>query len=185
MTLTELEFSVLDWLAEHLRCGLMDGLMPLITRLGDGGYFWITLLILLMIPKKTRKLGAAMAVALLINVVLCNLTLKPLVARPRPFDLREVALLIPPPEDFSFPSGHTSSSFAAAGALLFMKAEKELWIPSACLAVLIAFSRLYLYVHFPTDVLGGILLGLFSAFVGVRTVKCLCRLLEEKSQRRA
>ena len=178
MTITELDLAVLDWIAAHLRGGLMDTLMPLVTRLGDGGYFWITLLLLLLIPKKTRRLGLSMAVAMLLNLVLCNLTLKPLIARPRPFTIREVELLIPKPGEFSFPSGHTSSSFAAAGALLFAGAEKTLWVPSMILAALIAFSRLYLYVHYPTDVLGGVVLGLLCGFLGSLAVKGFWRFWE-------
>lgn len=105
-----------------------------------------------------------MLTALILDVLLCNMMLKPLVARMRPFTVNTgVELLINAPEDFSFPSGHTTASFAAAFALLFSK--NKLWIPSVVLAVLIAFSRLYLYVHYPTDILAGILLGFIASIV--------------------
>lgn len=169
--LTELELSILDFIRTHLTCGFLDTVMPLITRLGNGGIFWIALAVLLLIPRKTRKLGAAMAIAMLLDLLLCNLLLKPLVARTRPFALRDVALLIEAPHDYSFPSGHTAVSFAAAGALSFMKARGSR--PALILASLIGLSRLYLYVHFPTDVLGGVLVGLFCGFFGAYLTKKL------------
>ena len=114
-----------------------------------------------------------MLTALALDVLLCNVMLKPLVGRMRPFTVNTgMELLINAPKDFSFPSGHTAASFAAAFALLFVK--NKLWIPSMILASLIAFSRLYLYVHYPTDVLAGILLGLI---VGV-AANVICRLAE-------
>ena len=99
-----------------------------------------------------------MAAALCIDVIVCNGILKNLFARTRPFDVNEaVQLLITAPKDFSFPSGHTAASFAA---------EKKLWKVSLVLAVLIAFSRMYLYVHYPTDILGGVLVGLGAGAAG-------------------
>lgn len=114
-----------------------------------------------------------MLTALALDVLLCNVMLKPLVGRMRPFTVNTgMELLINAPKDFSFPSGHTAASFAAAFALLFVK--NKLWIPSMILASLIAFSRLYLYVHYPTDVLAGILLGLIVSVAA----NVICRLAE-------
>ena len=94
-----------------------------------------------------------------------QLLLKPIIARPRPFTFRpELTLLVKAPRDFSFPSGHTAASFAAASALLFSKAKG--WIPAMVLAALIALSRLYLYVHYPTDVLAGVVVGVLCGFFG-------------------
>ena len=91
--------------------------------------------------------------------------LKPLIARLRPFTVNTaIELLIPPPSDFSFPSGHTFASFASATAIL--KNNRRLGIPAIILAVLIAFSRLYLYVHYPTDVFFGLLLGILAGLIG-------------------
>ena len=102
---------------------------------------------------------------LVLEVICCNLVLKPLVARVRPCDVNTaVQLLISRPDDFSFPSGHTGASFAAVSALCCSRSR--LWIPSLVLAVLIAFSRLYLYVHYPTDILAGMLLGITSGWLG-------------------
>ena len=137
-----------------------------ITHLGDAGIFWIVLAVVLLLIPKTRKSGLIVAAALCIDVIVCNGILKNLFARTRPFDVNEaVQLLITAPKDFSFPSGHTAASFAAVAALYFA-GEKKLWKVSLVLAVLIAFSRMYLYVHYPTDILGGVLVGLGAGAAG-------------------
>jgi undecaprenyl-diphosphatase len=170
--LTQIDFQVLDWIADHLRCGFLDHLMPLITYLGEYGILWILLALVLLCRKCTRRDGVAVAVALLLEVLLCTCILKPLVARDRPCWVREdVELLIRVSRDHSFPSGHAAASFAAAGALLFRKARGR--IPALVLAIAIGFSRLYLYVHFPSDVLAGALLGLLCGFLGCWTAKLL------------
>lgn len=108
--------------------------------------------------KKTRAWGIAVSAALLVDLLLCNVLLKPLVARPRPYTFRpELTLLVKAPRDFSFPSGHAAASFAAASALLYSKCRG--WIPATALAAAIALSRLYLYVHYPSDVICGAVLG--------------------------
>ena len=160
-----MDFYILDFIQSHWRCAFLDTTMPLITRLGDAGILWIlSALVLLLIPK-TRKVGAAVAAALVLEALFCNLLVKPLVARIRPYDINTaVQLLIKAPADFSFPSGHTGASFAAVSALFFRK--NRWWIPGVILAVLIAFSRLYLYVHYPTDVLAGVVIGIFFGWLG-------------------
>lgn len=159
-----LELNILDWI-QTLHTSAGDSLMVFITNLGNSGFIWILLDILLLIFPKTRRVGAAMAFALILELILCNGVLKPLVGRTRPFDINtDVALLISPPADFSFPSGHTASGFAATSALCF--AKSRLRFPALILAALIAFSRLYLYVHFPSDVLAGILLGVLTGAAG-------------------
>ena len=158
------DLPVLDWIAEHLWCPFLDTVMPIITHLGDGGILWIALAILLLFLPKCRKTGLAMGIALLMGLLVCNLWLKPWVGRLRPFDYqlqcygRVIPLLIQAPTDFSFPSGHTIASFEAA-AVLWLQHRK--WgIAAMILAVCIAFSRLYLYVHYPTDVFFAMLLGI-------------------------
>ena len=163
--MTELDFMILDWVQAHLRCGFLDTLMPIITALGEYGALWMLLTAILLIRKDTRQTGVMLAIALALDVLLCNVILKPLVARPRPFALREIELLIAAPRDFSFPSGHSAASFAAAGALLFGKCRGR-WA-ALLLATAIALSRLYLYVHYPSDVVCGAALGLLCGFVGV------------------
>lgn len=159
------DLGILEFIQTYLQCDLLDSVMPFITKLGDGGILWICSALLLLGFPKTRKTGAAMMVSLGLEVICCNLLLKPFVARPRPCDVNPaMELLIPRPEGFSFPSGHTGASFAAASALLF--GRNRLGIPAFVLASLIGFSRLYLYVHYPTDVFAGALLGIMLGWLG-------------------
>lgn len=165
-----IDFGILDFIQANLRCGLLDTVMPLITKLGDGGILWICCSLLLLIYPKTRKVGAVMAVSLALEALFCNVLLKPLVARIRPYDVNfNVQLLIPRPKDFSFPSGHTGASFAAVSALFFCRSRFS--ISALVMAVLIGFSRLYLYVHYPTDVLAGVLIGIVFGWLGNMLVK--------------
>ena len=162
------DFPILDWIAEHLWCPFLDTVMPGITHLGDGGILWIALALLLLCLPKWRKTGLTMGIALLMGLLICNLWLKPWIGRLRPFDYQlqcygtVIPLLIEAPTDASFPSGHTIASFEAA-TVLFLR-HKKWGIAALVLAALIAFSRLYLYVHYPTDVLGAMVLGIGIAF---------------------
>ncbi len=163
------DMAILDLIQSNIRTGFMDAIMPFITQLGDAGLIWIILSIGLIIPKKTRKIGFVMIIALILNGIICNIILKPMLARIRPFDVNTaVKLLINKPRDFSFPSGHTSASFTAASVLFFRKSK--LFVPSLVLAFLISFSRLYLYVHYPSDVLAGLVLGVLCGYIGHRAV---------------
>ena len=159
--ITNLDFLILD-IIKNLRCGILDFVMPYITSLGNGGIIWIIAGLLMLCFKKTRKTGITVLISLLLSLIFCNLLIKPNVMRTRPFNLIEMELLIAPPNDFSFPSGHASSSFAAAVSMYLNNKQLGRW--AILLASLIAFSRLYLYVHFPTDVLAGIVLGTILAF---------------------
>ena len=165
-----MELQVLDAL-QTIHNPVLDTLMCAITRLGDAGIFWILLCMVLLILPKTRRSGVILMAALLVDLVICNGILKPLVHRIRPFDVKTgIELLVKQPTDYSFPSGHTAASFASVTAL-YLAGEKKLWIPALVLAVLIAFSRLYLYVHYPTDVLGGVVAGLAAGALGYWLVK--------------
>ena len=164
------EFWILDGI-QNLRTPAADVLMPFITRFGNGGVIWIVLTVILLLIPKTRKTGLILAAALILDGIFCNLFLKNLVRRIRPCDINDaVRLLIPYPSDYSFPSGHTAVSFAAASALYFA-GEKYLWKAALVLAAFIAFSRMYLYVHYPTDILGGALLGILCGYLGCRIVQ--------------
>lgn len=168
------ELVILDWIGAHLRCGALDGIMTAVSRVCDHGEVWILLAAVLLMLPRTRKAGLCLACALVVDLLLCNLWLKPMIGRVRPFVFRpEVALLVPPPGDASFPSGHTASSFTAVVAL--KGAGSRLWKPALALAVLIAFSRLYLYVHWPTDILGGVLAGAAAGWLGVKLASVLDR----------
>jgi undecaprenyl-diphosphatase len=165
-----MEIHILDMI-QNLRTPIGDVVVPLITRLGDAGIIWIILTVLLLIIPKTRKTGVIMMAALLVDVLLCNVLIKNLVARTRPFDVNiAVQLLVAKPRDYSFPSGHTAASFASVTAL-YLAGEKKMWKAALVLAVLIALSRLYLYVHYPTDIIGGVVFGSLSGYLGYKIVE--------------
>lgn len=177
------EFAILDFIQNNLRTNIGDAFFVVVTHLGDKGMIWILLGVLLLIWPRTRKAGFAVLLALLADLILCNMILKPLVARVRPYHINTaINLLIPEPGKYSFPSGHTAGSFAAAFALFFRK-ENKLWQWSMVLASLIAFSRMYLYVHFPTDILGGIAVGLICGYLGHVLVSKVYPYLKEKGIR--
>jgi len=170
------EYTILDFFRFNIKNDFLDIIVPFVTSLGNGGFIWILLTIVLLSVKKTRKTGCYMVISLLLSLIVCNLTLKPVIARPRPFEIhKDILLLIKTPSDFSFPSGHTSSSFAAATAFLMgnintYNGKKYLsnkkWVFALLfLATLIALSRLYLYVHFPSDVFAALLLGILFGSV--------------------
>ncbi|MDD6325197.1 MAG: phosphatase PAP2 family protein [Lachnospiraceae bacterium] len=178
----EIELRILDWI-QTWHTPVLDGLMCAITTLGNAGAIWILLGLLLFLNTKTRKTGAVVMAALVLDVLFCNVLLKPYIARVRPCDVNTaVSLLIARPKDFSFPSGHTAASFAAVAALWFA-GEKKLVKPAFVLACLIAFSRLYLYVHYPTDILGGIVVGMVAGYLGYRIVQKGIAYYTEKQDR--
>lgn len=164
------DLPILEWIAENLWCGFLDAVMPVITLLGDAGIFWIAVAVVMLLIPKYRKTGLGMGIALIMGLLVCNVTMKPLFARIRPYDYqllhfgKEIQLLIEAQHDFSFPSGHTLASFEAATVIAIN--NKKLGIPALILACLIAFSRLYLYVHYPTDVLFSVAMGIGFAFLG-------------------
>ena len=164
------DLPILDWIAANLWCPVLDTVMPIITMFGDGGIFWIAISVILLFTKKYRKTGLSMAFALSMGLLICNIILKPGVARIRPYDFqmeyfsREIQLIAGGMHDFSFPSGHTIASFEACTAL--MLGNKKFGIPATVLAVLVAFSRLYLYLHYPTDVIVSIILGTLFGILG-------------------
>lgn len=153
------ELVILDWIQDNFRCALLDAVMPAASWICNHGEVWVLLALCLLLTKKYRRVGWNVAVALLLDLICCNLILKPLIGRVRPFMVNPVPLLVPPPLDASFPSGHTAASFAAAAALWARPGSRRMGLPALALACLIAFSRLYLYVHWPSDVLAGAVLG--------------------------
>lgn len=163
------DLPILNFIKDHLWCPFLDLVMPWITVLGDSGLVWIAIAVVLLFFPKTRKTGLAMGAALILGLLVCNVTLKPLVGRIRPYDYVEhygttIQLLIEAQHDFSFPSGHTIASFEGATVLLLY--NKKAGIAAMVLACLIAFSRLYLYVHYPTDVIASVILGVAFGFLG-------------------
>ncbi len=177
------DLPILDWIAARLHSPVMDGFMSFITHFGDAGLFWIAIAVLLLCLPKYRRLGLGMGLSLLIGLLICNITLKPLIARIRPYDYqwnvfhKQIDLLIAAPKDFSFPSGHTLASFESATVLMLN--NKRLGIPALILACLVAFSRLYLYVHYPTDVLFALVMGVAIGFLGNWLAKVIYKKLKK------
>lgn len=170
-----LDGNILLFLQNFVRNPILDPIVIFITSLGDKGFIWIIGTILLLIPEKTRKIGWMSALALLGSLMLNNNLIKNLVARPRPFTvLSDLSILIPKPGEFSFPSGHTSSSFAAA-AVFYRHLPKKIGIPALVLAGLIGFSRLYVGVHYPTDVLAGAVMGILLSYLAEIMINFLNR----------
>lgn len=163
-----LDATVLLWIQEHLRTALLNGPMVFVSTLGNAGIFWIVLGLILSCIPKTRKYGILALLSLLVCFLFNNILLKNLIARPRPYtQIPELIMLMKCPADHSFPSGHACSSFAVAGSLMWtMKSRwNALRIPALILAILIAFSRLYVGVHYPTDILAGVAIGLLGSFI--------------------
>lgn len=166
--LNEFELPILWWIREHLTNPFLDTVMPYITSLARHGEFWILLALILICFKKTRKAGVAMGIAMALGFLIGNIGLKNIIARTRPYDMVEVEVLVKHLSDFSFPSGHTLVSFNAAIALHHY--HRRWGVVALVLATVIALSRLYLFVHYPTDVLAGLLLAVGIAFVSCRLV---------------
>lgn len=174
--LNEFELPVLFWIREHLTTPFLDTVMPYISSLAHTGEFWILLALILLCFKKTRKAGLAMGLAMICGYLIGNMGMKNLFARTRPYNVVEVDLLVEKLKDFSFPSGHTLVSFEAATALFFY--HRKGGIAALALATVIAYSRLYLFVHYPTDVVAGALLGIAIALAACYLIN---RLWDRKS----
>lgn len=169
--MNQFEASIILWIQENLR-GALDGLWLFITHLGDEGILWIILGIILLFWKKTRPIGFTMLISLLFDFLIINVTLKDLIARPRPFVVNEaITPLITDVSPYrSFPSGHSGGSFAAMFAL-YKWVPKKIGIPAIVLAALVALSRLYVGVHYPTDILAGCVVGFMCSVWAYYLVK--------------
>ena len=182
MTLQQLDMSILLWIQEHLRIAALTPFWKVITFLGNGGWFWLVAAAVLLIPKKTRRVGITALLSITIGFLITNVLLKNIVARPRPFDAyTEIIPLITRPTDFSFPSGHTCASFACA-LVFFRMLPKKYGVPAVVLAGMVAFSRLYLGVHYPGDVLGGFLVAAFASTLAYHLMQEYHKKAKEQSE---
>ena len=162
LLLWKFDFEILFFIRDHIRNGFLNKVVPFYTSLGDDGIIWIVLGLVMLIPKKTRKCGIMVLAALLVMLVVNNIILKNLIARPRPYAtypelIEDLADIIHVPSSYSFPSGHTVSAMAVAFTILTQ--HKKFGIVTLVFATLMGLSRLYVGVHFPTDVYGGIIVG--------------------------
>ncbi len=157
--------AVMTFVQSGFHNPITDTIFPAVTYLGESGIFWILLsLLIIALGRKNgwRTTGCLMLAAMLLGLLLGEIALKNIICRPRPVqEMPEISLLIPPPSGYSFPSGHSCASFAAA-TIIFLK-DKRPGTAALALAALIAFSRVFLFVHYPTDVLAGSLLGVLCA----------------------
>ena len=164
-----IEFAFLDYL-QTLRTPFLDQLMLYITAFVGDGEVVVAFGIVLLCFKRTREAGLTLLIAMLIAFLLSSLGLKKLFARIRPCNINTaVDMLVARPHSFSFPSGHTTQAFALFMSMYFTK-MKKLFIVTACIGLVICFSRMYLYVHFPTDILGGAVVGTLSAYIAWKIV---------------
>lgn len=162
----------LVWIAQNIRCALLDPFMKLYTQLGNTGMLFIVLGLLMLLFKPTRKAGFSALCAMLIGLVVVNFTIKPLVSRPRPWLVMENFVnLVPEKDPNSFPSGHTNSAFAFALAVCVAAPKRWMKITAVCMAAVMGLSRLYVGVHFPSDVLAGAVIGSLCGLAGAWVVK--------------
>ncbi len=174
------DLAVFEWV-QSIQSHFLTAIMTTVTTLGDEGIIFIVLGLVLLCTKKYRKAGVSILVALVVMLLLNNIVLKELIARPRPFNLdpetydwwyevyKYPYFNIHQPSSYSFPSGHTSSAFAAAIALLCH--DRKLGIPTTIFAAIMGFSRIYVEVHYCTDVIGGAIVGIIYALIGVLIAK--------------
>lgn len=174
LILEKMDMMVLLWIQDYLRVSITTPFWKFITLLGNGGWFWILVSVLLIFLKKTRYVGVTALVSIMMGFIVTNLILKNVIARPRPFDVTSAVIpLITKPADFSFPSGHTCASFSAA-LVYYRMLPKKYGISALLLASMIAFSRLYLGVHYPSDITGGIAIAFIVSSLAALGVKKCC-----------
>lgn len=158
----EFDDKVIHFVDENLRCEFMDKIMRFVSSLGNNGAIWIGIAFaLIILGGEKRKAGWLMIFSLAVEASICNVIIKPTVARVRPNDKHNLDITIKRPTDYSFPSGHTAASFAAAYSMCLSGFKKGL--PMIYLSILMGFSRIYLLVHYPMDVIVGAILGIVSA----------------------
>lgn len=178
--LLRLDGNILLWIQEYVRCAPLSAVMEPFTMLGNAGLLWIILSLAMLCVRKTRKAGALALLAMALGLVVTNLTIKPLVDRSRPWLMVEgLAHLVEENDPHSFPSGHTCAAFAAG--IVWMRTLPWRWGRAAAvlLAVLMGLSRLYVGVHYPTDVLVGAAIGTLCAWTAWK----LYQIYEDKRNR--
>lgn len=179
------DISVLNFIQENIVNPVLDVFFSLITHLGDDGIFWIAIAVVMLFFEKTRKTGIMMGAALILGLIIGNGVLKNVFGRVRPYALDDAMrsidqLLVKAPSDASFPSGHTLASFEASVVLMIR--DKRFGIPALIIAVCVALSRLYLYIHFPTDVIAGAILGTVNAVLAVLIVNTAWKAIEARKK---
>ncbi len=183
--LNTFELGILDLIQQSFKCSFLDVFMKTVTLLGEDGIFFICMAVVMLFFRKTRKTGLMIGAALLMGFIIGNLILKNAFARVRPYDFNVnfdmAGLLVESLGDKSFPSGHTLCVFEGC-VVLFLTQKKYIGIPALLICTLVALSRLYLYVHYPTDVIAGAILGTIFAIAAVKLVNAGFAAYEKKKQ---
>lgn len=158
-----IDSNILLYIQENIRSDTLTVFFTNFTKLGNSVILWIALSLILVCFKKTRKMGLVITVSLFLGFIFTNVILKNLVARTRPFyAIPDLNALVPYPKDYSFPSGHTTSAFSICTPMFIMLKKRYSFI-FLVFATLMGFSRLYVGVHYPTDVIIGMVVGIMSA----------------------
>ena len=177
------EMDLLYWF-QSIHHPILDKIVVAITSLGNSGIFWILLTIVMLILCKDKRVAWTSALALVFSLLIINIFLKNTVMRARPCWIdTSVPLLVKNPSDYSFPSGHSSASFASAVSIVQYARYRKQGVAAVILAAMIALTRMYVFVHFPTDVLVGTLLGIIEALLAGLMIRWIYRKIDEKKQR--
>lgn len=181
--ITETDLKILDWIQANMHSEVLDRVLPALTFLGEKGWFFIVFAVVLLCIPKTRRWGAWLGTSLLLGLVFCNMLIKNIVARERPYThVENITLLVDKLSDYSFPSGHTVAAFEFFAVVFMMPVKAVYKVLAGIFAFCMAFSRLYLYVHFPSDVLAGMIIGSLFGVMGVRIVEMVS---EERKKNKA
>lgn len=167
---TRIDLTINLFIQEKMRADWLTPPVRFFTMLNNSGLLVIGTVLLFLIFRKYREVGMVMGISLALEFILNNLILKPLIARPRPYEVSEaVVLLVERASDYSFPSGHTGSAFAISIVLWLLLSKKAglMGIVAIFLSILMGLSRLYVGIHYPSDVIGGVFLGIATAFLAV------------------
>ncbi|WP_246552551.1 phosphatase PAP2 family protein [Vallitalea pronyensis] len=166
--INNLDQNIIQYTYNHLRTPLLDDIMSFITHLGDAGIIWGVICILLIINKKYRKVGIIALIVLLTNIILGELILKNAIGRVRPYDALNLDIIINKLNSFSMPSGHALTSFSVAFVILFLVDDWKIYVPILLLATGILLSRVYLTVHYPSDVLMSVVIAFIVSWIVIK-----------------
>lgn len=184
-SITQTDLSILLWIQANLRNSIVTPFLQFISFLGNGGLFFIVLNIILLFLVRHRKLAVSLAFAQIIQAITVNLIVKKLIARPRPYSIESTLIpLVTQLKDYSFPSGHTATAVCMT-VVCYLTDYKKAGHISLVFSILMAFSRMYVGVHYPTDIIGGILTGILCAIAGVKLTPVVCTFFEEHFSHKA
>ncbi|GMQ62922.1 phosphatase PAP2 family protein [Vallitalea maricola] len=170
-TINRIDQNIILYISEHLRTPVLDSIMVFFSRIGNAGLVWIVICILLLASKKYRTVGIIAATVLITNTILGELILKNAIGRIRPYDALGLDIIIDKLNSFSMPSGHAISSFSVAFIVAFLVKKWKVYLPILILAIVITLSRVYLSVHYPTDVLLSIIIAFIVSFTATKIAR--------------